>query len=382
MSRLIATAQNNILRDNHAVLNPISGLYVRSTLLEPQRTNGWTLSEDLTPSSWTKNACSVSANAIVAPDGTLTGDKIVEDGTNALHALSRFTPTLADNTLQAVSLYAVPAERAWMHVRTVDKAGVTRRSWFNVSTGAVGTKDAGHTVRVSGKHGRWRRVEIVFDSASGGSSQSVEVHASAADGGLAYQGDGASGLYVWGLQFEADGVFATSYIPTAGATATRSADQLSFPLPVALQTPQAMTAYLRWINRMSPDAAFGRWFHVGLNTGALLQFYVPSVGNVRFRHTNDAAAVSEATLATPWANGDHVEARLVLNANGSVLWGYSINGASEVTVGPSTATALSVAWSSNVIWLGTSNGTAGAAMSLLGCRCAAGVQTLATMRGL
>ena len=38
-----------------------------------------------------------------------------------------------------------------------------------------------------------------------------------------YQGDGTSGIYIWGAQLE-EGSYATSYIPTNGGTATRLAD--------------------------------------------------------------------------------------------------------------------------------------------------------------
>ena len=44
-----------------------------------------------------------------------------------------------------------------------------------------------------------------------------------------YSGDGVSGLYVCGAQME-EGSFPTSYIPTSGATATRSADIASVPV--------------------------------------------------------------------------------------------------------------------------------------------------------
>ena len=40
-----------------------------------------------------------------------------------------------------------------------------------------------------------------------------------------YSGDGSSGVYIWGVQQE-DGQFATSYIPTNGATVTRGADSV------------------------------------------------------------------------------------------------------------------------------------------------------------
>ena len=49
------------------------------------RTNLIPKPEALDDAAWSKNACSVTANAIVAPDGKLTMDSIVEDSTTAAH---------------------------------------------------------------------------------------------------------------------------------------------------------------------------------------------------------------------------------------------------------------------------------------------------------
>ena len=49
-------------------------------LIEESRTNLLTYSEQFDNAVWTKSNASITANAIIAPDGTLTADKLVEDG--------------------------------------------------------------------------------------------------------------------------------------------------------------------------------------------------------------------------------------------------------------------------------------------------------------
>jgi hypothetical protein len=56
-----------------------------------------------------------------------------------------------------------------------------------------------------------------------------------------YSGDGASGLYLWGAQLEAT-AFASSYIPTTTASATRAADSLSVTGVTGLAYPLSLYA--------------------------------------------------------------------------------------------------------------------------------------------
>jgi hypothetical protein len=141
-------------------------------------------------------------------------DKIVEDATAAsTHEVSRNTGALTDSTSTSVTFLAVADERSEIKVLFTDKAGASKSVWFNLSTGAVGTETNG-TGRIETLAGSIYRCEAVFDSASGGTTPNVKFQLGSGSETASYNGDGASGLHVWGVQIEIDQPFASSYIPT------------------------------------------------------------------------------------------------------------------------------------------------------------------------
>jgi hypothetical protein len=74
---LIQTAVSGAPRFDH---NPTTGESL-GLLVEEARTNHNTYSEQFDNAAWVKTRSSITSNTIVAPDGTLTGDKLVEDTT-------------------------------------------------------------------------------------------------------------------------------------------------------------------------------------------------------------------------------------------------------------------------------------------------------------
>ncbi|WP_156920677.1 phage head spike fiber domain-containing protein [Fundidesulfovibrio putealis] len=68
---------NNKPRYDH---DPLTGI-CKGLLIEEQRTNLLYPSEDFSNAAWTKTRATITANAAVAPDGTMTADKLVEDTT-------------------------------------------------------------------------------------------------------------------------------------------------------------------------------------------------------------------------------------------------------------------------------------------------------------
>jgi len=199
--------------------NPITQAAL-GLLIEEKRTNLRTYSEDFTNAVWTKSASSITANTIVAPDGTLTGDKLVENTATSRHFVTT-TLTLTANTVYTLSVYMKAGERT-----TASFGNSSTANWVggativvNLATGVI-TSGTG-TIQSVGNG--WYRVSITqtFGPANANGGMIIDLQTTAG-----YTGNGYSGIYIWGAQLEA-GAFATSYIPTVASQVTRSADNAS-----------------------------------------------------------------------------------------------------------------------------------------------------------
>ncbi len=216
---VLQTAASGIARFNH---DPVTGESL-GLLIEEQRTNLLLRSQEFDDAVWSKSASTISANSSVAPDGTLTGDKLVEDASIGGHLVFQ-TIALADSTTYTASVFVKAAERTWVAVGLIDKAGITNRVWFNSSTGAQGTTN-GTVSAASARSARngWWQFSVSVSSATGATTPGFRISMGSADNTASYTGDGYSGIYIWGAQLEA-GSFPTSYIPTTTAQATRAAE--------------------------------------------------------------------------------------------------------------------------------------------------------------
>ena len=123
---------------------PIS-LVSRGILIEEARTNLHARSDALDNAAWSLAGASIAANAVTGPDGTASADKLVESAANSPHAVYDFGMSLAAGD-RVAGADAKPAGRDWL--RAVINAGSAIGAWFNVSTGAVGTVDAGVTASI------------------------------------------------------------------------------------------------------------------------------------------------------------------------------------------------------------------------------------------
>jgi hypothetical protein len=201
-----------------------SATYIDSAgTLRSAVTNLLLRSEEFDNASWTKTRSSITADSEIAPNGTLTADKVVEDTTaSATHLVSLGSGIIAGNTY-TYSVYAKSAGRNWI---VLSPGGTWGFAWFNISSGTIGTVTSGGssaTAAIQSVGNGWYRCSVTSTAVD---NRGFQILMATGNDVVTYTGNGTSGVFIWGAQLEV-GAFATSYIPTTTAAATRAADVAS-----------------------------------------------------------------------------------------------------------------------------------------------------------
>ena len=189
-----------------------------SHLLEPQRTNLITYSEDFSDSSWSKSRASVVLNSTISPDGSLNASKLVEDTTSGGHILYRNNITTGAG-INTLSVKVKANGRNWVLLYDSEQGEAV---YFDLKNGVagtiVGTPDAYSIKKLPNG---WYDISLTTTATL---RVDFKIYTAESDGNNAYLGDGVSGIYVWGAQVE-QGSYPTSYIKSnSGSTTTRSAE--------------------------------------------------------------------------------------------------------------------------------------------------------------
>jgi hypothetical protein len=187
-------------------------------LLEPQRTNLITFSEQLDNAAWNKLGITVAANNTTSPSGYIDADKLIADaGTGNRVVYQGVVPVGVSTT----TVYAKAGEFGGVVI-----ASGTQGGFFNLTTGEYRAEynSAPTAYNITSASNGWYRCSVTMTSVSGdnlyiGPNDNVSTL-------LSITGDGTSGIYAWGAQTEL-GAYPTSYVNTLGAAVTRGADAAS-----------------------------------------------------------------------------------------------------------------------------------------------------------
>lgn len=169
--------------------------------------------------TWGKAQATVTADAIAAPDGTVTADKLVTDATTNNHAIVQTITSLVAGQWYTQSLYVKAAEYAFFRLGTSSGPFGTGNGaiYFNAGTGTVdvfvpaaGTQQF---FTVQALQNGWYRISLTtLCTTSGADNFAISVSATA---GFSTLGDGTSGGYIWGAQYEVSQSL-SGYVATTG----------------------------------------------------------------------------------------------------------------------------------------------------------------------
>ena len=197
---VLQTATTNEPRFDH---NPTTGESL-GLLVEEARTNLVLQSEDFS-TTWTNNGSSENVNAIIAPNGTLTADALVDTAVSETHAFSQSITGLTGSTSYTFSCFMKKGSKDFGVLVFIPNAswagGAGASVFFNLNTGVVNAT-INATASIHAYPNGWYRCIATATTAVSPGTVTARIGSSLTGGSQTYTGAGDEAIYVWGAQLE------------------------------------------------------------------------------------------------------------------------------------------------------------------------------------
>ena len=197
-----------------------------SLLLERQSTNLVTYSEDYSDSSWTKVNASVSSNTATSPSGETNASTLVSTSGTSEQYLDVGSLSVTSGEDYTMSVFVKKNNYDFFLIRFTGVGGAFSAGnvFFNINNGTLGAIDSGYTGSIESFGNGWYRCSATKTASGTTGSGKVRLQLATSDNTESISGDGSSGTFIYGSQFEQNS-YPTSYIPSnSGSSTTRTAD--------------------------------------------------------------------------------------------------------------------------------------------------------------
>jgi hypothetical protein len=286
-------------------------------LLEPSRTNLATYSEQFDNAAWTKFGGVVLANTETSPDGAINSDTLEGDGSTVQIIISQ-GKTLSAGQFTS-SIFAKAGTANFLELTFDNFVGASNISGvFDLSNGTTSSVGA----IIQSFNNGWYRCSLTATIVSGDvvGSLGYRIRPNAAN--IFYPNAAATNgqnVFLYGAQIEA-GSYATSYIPTQGATATRVAEVCNQTPPSGIigQTEGTIFAHFKRNGNI-----VSRGGVVFLREDFLRGLSINYINNTLYAISRNDAATTTVVLKTPFDINE--TAKVAITYNGSVFSGF-LNG--------------------------------------------------------
>jgi hypothetical protein len=193
-------------------------------------------SEEFDNGYWTKDNLNITGtppyvNVAIAPDGTLTAEKIIADATNTAHNFN-VLQNITINLPYFFSAFLKRDEYQYGYIRGLTAGGNFGTAIFDLENGTVLSAGSADEAGIIDLANGWYRCYVKF-TATATTTVRLRFGVSDNDTSMIFEGDGTSGIFIWGAQLEV-GSEATSYIKTVDTTVTRNKDIATLLDPVGI----------------------------------------------------------------------------------------------------------------------------------------------------
>lgn len=250
-----------------------------SLLLEPQRTNVILYSEQINSNGLSEIGSSIDSDVTISPDGSVNADLLKENSSVGSHfAYKDFN--LTNGSTYTISIFA-KSNGENRNIRLGDGGlgwAIDFDSDFDLT---LGTATNNGVIEDYGNG--WYRCSVIGTT---NATTSRLIIYSLLNTATNYQGDGTSGVYLYGFQIE-EGSYATSYIPTSGSSVTR----LNSAISVDTSSFGITNEFTLFIDTNGVQVE-----GTSLNAMDDLRWYSQSNNRYRFYKSSDFAYISNAIL--------------------------------------------------------------------------------------